>query len=133
MQVASRQCLWDDTGFGTEVEVEMTPETGLFIRFGFWFAEERPVKVRWGDGSVAEERTYRSGDVYVDHTFRSYGRYHVLFENVRGLGFRVLDGQPQFLHQDVNNGPLQRGSQVFLMALHKVGIILHPLLQRIQE
>lgn len=98
MQVASRQCLWDDTGFGTEVEVEMTPETGLFIRFGFWFAEERPVKVRWGDGSVAEERTYRSGDVYVDHTFKSYGRYHVLFENVRGLGFRVLDGQPQYAY-----------------------------------
>ena len=98
MQVASRQCLWKDTGFGTDVVVELTPETGLYLRFGLWGFEGAQVCVRWGDGSMAEEHDYRSGDVYVDHTFKSYGRYHVLFENVRGLGFRVLDGQPQYAY-----------------------------------
>ena len=98
MQIASRQCLWKDTGSGTVVEVELTPETGLYLRFGLWFIEGNPVRVRWGDGSGREEYAYRSGDLYVEHTFSSYGRYSVVFENARGLGFRILDGQPQYAY-----------------------------------
>ena len=33
MQIASRQIVWNEGGRGTVVEVEMTPTTGLRLRF----------------------------------------------------------------------------------------------------
>ena len=54
MQVASRQIVWNAGGRGTVIEVEMTPTTGLYIKFftegdAEWFVD--------GDG------TARSGGI----------------------------------------------------------------------
>ena len=49
------------------------------------------------------------------------------------LDARLLHGFLQFLHQDVHDGPLQRGCDILLMMLHEVRILLYPLLQRVEE
>ena len=46
---------------------------------------------------------------------------------------RLLDGLLQLLHQHVDDGPLQRCGNVLLVFLNKVGVVLHPLLQRVEE
>ena len=45
----------------------------------------------------------------------------------------LLDSQLQFLHQDVDNRPFQRGCNVLLVVLYEVGIVLHPLAHIIKE
>lgn len=97
MQVASRQCLWDDIPAGTEIVVEMTPATGLYIRFVFNAAEGRNVRIRWGDGS-GEVVGFTEQDVFCGHTYTSYGRYRVFFHGARSVGLRNLDGDPQYAY-----------------------------------
>ena len=95
MQVASRQCLWKDTPAGTEIVVEMTPSTGLYIRFAFNAAEGKDVRIRWGDGS-GEYIGFTTQDVFCGHTYPSYGKYRVFFIGARSVGLRNLDGDPQY-------------------------------------
>ena len=45
MQMASRQCLWGETGLGTEVMVELNEETGLYLNFLVRFVDDRPVRI----------------------------------------------------------------------------------------
>jgi len=33
MQVAARECIWNDRAVGTEIVIELTEKTGLFVRF----------------------------------------------------------------------------------------------------
>ena len=49
------------------------------------------------------------------------------------LNARLLHGHPQLLHQDVDDGPFERGRQVFLMVFNEVGVFLNPFAQRIEE
>ena len=91
MQIASRQIVWNEGGRGTVVEVEMTPDTGLYLRFLVRALNQDAFAVSWGDGSKVEV-PYRTGDIYVEHTFVAYGRYRVRFDHVKGIGFRPLDG-----------------------------------------
>ena len=49
------------------------------------------------------------------------------------LDARLLDGQAQFLHQNIDYRKLQAGCQVLLVMLHKVGILGHPLAQVVEE
>ena len=97
MQVASRQCLWSDLSAGTEIVVEMTPATGLYIRFVFNAAKGRNVRIRWGDGS-GEDIGFTEQDVFCGHTYPSYGRYRVFFHGARSVGFRNFDGDPQYAY-----------------------------------
>ena len=95
MQIASRQIVWNEGGRGTVVEVEMTPATGLYLRFLVRALNQDGFAVSWGDGSKVEV-PYRTGDIYVEHTFDAYGRYRVRFGHVKGIGFRPLDGMAQY-------------------------------------
>ena len=95
MQVASRQCLWNDIPAGTEIVVEMTPSTGLHLKFVFNAAEGRGVRISWGDGS-GEEIGFTTQDVFCGHTYLAYGKYRVVFSGARSIGFRNLDGQSQY-------------------------------------
>ena len=95
MQIASRQLVWNKGGRGTVVEVEMTPATGLYLRFLVRAVNQDSFAISWGDGTKAEI-PYRTGDIYIDHSFAAYGRYKLRFDHVRGLGFRPLDGMAQF-------------------------------------
>ena len=74
MQVGSRLCLWKSKGVGTEIVVEMTQSTGLYLKFVFNAADGRDVRISWGDGS-ADELGFVSSDMSC---------------------FRNLDGQSQY-------------------------------------
>lgn len=91
MQVASRHCLWADGNPGTEITVEMTPYTGLYINFDFNAVPERDVAIDWGDGTV-NTVSYASGDISRGHTYPAYGRYVIVFRGAKSIGFRTLDG-----------------------------------------
>lgn len=95
MQIASRQVVWNEGGRGTVVEVKMTPATGLYIRFLVRTVNLDPFSVAWGDGA-REDFRHSAGNIYVDHAFAEYGRYRILFDHVRGLGLRHLDGLSQY-------------------------------------
>ena len=95
MQIASRQIVWNEGGRGTVVEVEMTPATGLYIRFMCNAAEGRPVMVSWGDGSKSEH-VFTTHDISSDHRYAAYGRYRIVFEGARSIGLRNLDGEAQY-------------------------------------
>ena len=95
MQVASRQCLWNDTGFGTEVVVELNEETGLYLNFLVRFVDDRPVRISWGDGSHSVVEARRE-DTFEEHTYARPGRYKISFVDAWGIGFRPLDGRPQY-------------------------------------
>jgi len=95
MQVASRQCLWKDTGLGTEVVVELNEATGLYLNFLVRFIGDRPVRISWGDGSRSVVEA-RGSDTFEEHTYRHPGRYTIWFMDARGIGFRPLDGRPQY-------------------------------------
>ena len=97
MQVASRQCLWDDLRAGTEIVVEMTPATGLYIKFMLNAAEGRNVRIRWGDGS-GEYIGFTKQDISCGHTYSAYGRYRIFFVGARSVGLRNLDGDPQYAY-----------------------------------
>lgn len=95
MQVASRQPMWSGGGRGTLVEVEMTKETGLRIKFFFNAAARySEVAISWGDGTKTE-LAYSDSDMSAEHVYAQCGRYRIVFEGVRCIGLRVLDGQPQ--------------------------------------
>ena len=96
MQVASRQCLWKDTGRGTEIVVEMTQATGLYLRFIFAAVDGRDVHIDWGDGSFDTVAYSTSSEMTCGHTYRSYGRYMIVLRGVKSMGFRHLDGQSQY-------------------------------------
>ena len=49
------------------------------------------------------------------------------------LDARLLHGQAKFLHEDVHNGVLQAGGQVFFMVLYEVGIVLYPFTKAVKE
>ena len=49
------------------------------------------------------------------------------------LDTRLLDSQLQFLHQNVNNRPFQRGCNVLLVVLDEVRIVFHPLAQIVEK
>ncbi len=95
MQIASRRIVWNEGGRGIVVEVEITPETGLRIRFLVRSIRREPFSVDWGDGT-AKDCLHRDGDIYEEHTYAGYGRYKVRFENVCEVGLRPLDGMQQF-------------------------------------
>ena len=59
------------------------------------------------------------------------GRYATRYGYM--LDARLLDGQAQFLHQNIDYRKLQAGCQVLLVMLHKVGILGHPLAQVVEE
>ena len=95
MQIASRTCLWKNTGLGTEVVVEMTEETGLYIKFIFRPSDEKEVRVDWGDGSF-DFFANGTSDMTCEHTYSDYGRRRIVFYGIQNICFRVLDGQPQY-------------------------------------
>lgn len=95
MQVASRQHIWQDGGRGTVVEVEMTEATGLYICFRCNASQNMPVTVSWGDGT-SSEFLYTTADIVPSHTYGSYGRYKIVFNNVRCIGLRNYDGEPHY-------------------------------------
>ena len=93
MQVASKHPLWSKTHFGTEVELEMTPETGRSIKFYFGWYRMRPIHVDWGDGRkerIAADGT--DGAVYVRHTYPRYGRFRIRARDARCLSFSEGEG-----------------------------------------
>jgi len=95
MQIASRQPVWGECGTGTVIEVEMSPATGLYLRFIFGTDRTAVSVFNWGDGTVSEVPFY-TGDMTVAHTYASYGKYKIRIKDVRSIGFRTLDGQPQY-------------------------------------
>ena len=95
MQVGSRLCLWKSKGIGTEIVVEMTPATGLYLKFMFNAVKDKDVKIRWGDGT-GDELGYVSGDMSCGHTYAAYGKYRIVFVGARSIGLRNLDGQSQY-------------------------------------
>ena len=95
MQIASRQVVWNAGGRGTVIEVEMTPETGLYLKFMCNAAEGRPVVISWGDGSRSEH-AFTPHDIASDHRYAAYGRYRIVFEGARSIGLRNLDGEAQY-------------------------------------
>ena len=97
MQIASRQCLWDD-GIWTVIEVEMTRATGLYLRFIHGGVAGKPSKFVWGDGTVTTRPYSANNDQYVSHTYPHYGRYTILARGVGSIGFRSLDGQSQYAY-----------------------------------
>jgi len=113
MQVASKQCFWSGNGAGTVVEVEMTSATGLFIQFHFNGFSDRETVIDWGDGG---RDVFSSNDrVTLSHTYAQTGKYKIRCKNVRGMGFRWLDGQPQYAYDGailsiVDNGGTITGS-----------------------
>ena len=98
MQVASRQPLWGGNGRGTFLEVEMTPSTGLYIRFVIEPVTPGIMSVDWGDGTTTEVSSDRR--VYVDHTYGAHGGYKIRLRNIAGLALRELDGEPQYSYDD---------------------------------
>ena len=95
MQIASRQTVWGGAGRGTVIEVEMTPDTGLHIGFIYDLAAGHDVTIDWGDGTKTG-RAYTAHLVEDGHTYAAYGRYKVVFEGARSIGFRNLDGEAQY-------------------------------------
>ena len=95
MQIASRQVVWNAGGRGTVIEVEMTPATGLYLKFMCNAAEGRPVVISWGDGSRSEH-AFTPHDIASDHRYAAYGRYRIVFEGARSIGLRNLDGEAQY-------------------------------------
>lgn len=95
MQIASRQVVWNEGGRGTVVEVEMTPETGLYIQVMFDGFANRESVVDWGDGSPRSRFT-NAGHEYIKHTYPRYGRYKIVAEGIWRVGLRDLDGRPQY-------------------------------------
>ncbi len=94
MQLASRQCLWDDGGW-TVIEVEMTRATGLRLRFVHAGVAGKPSTFAWGDGTRTTRPYSASNDQYAEHTYPRYGRYVIRARGVGSIGFRSLDGQAQ--------------------------------------
>ena len=84
MQVASRQCLWGETGLGTEVVVELNEETGLYLNFLVRFVDDRPVRISWGDGAYSFVEA-RNVDTFEEHTYARPGRYKIWFTVVRSI------------------------------------------------
>ena len=100
MHIASKTGLWasgDRTG--THVDVEMTASTGRYLNFLVRLFANYGCSVDWGDGTVTEI-AYRTGDVYLSHTYAAYGKYTIVFRRVRGIGFRPLDGYSQYSYDD---------------------------------
>lgn len=95
MQIASRQPLWNEGGRGTAIEVEMTPATGLYLEFWYNSADTRPVAIDWGDGTKSEQAP-QSPTIRTGHAYGRYGKYKIVFEGAQRIGFRDLDGQPQY-------------------------------------
>jgi len=98
MQVASRQVVWNAGGRGTVIEVEMTPTTGLYIKFFTGNERKEPFTVSWGDGSGTQTFVFDGHYHEVEHSFRTYGRYRIVFTNITNVGFRWLDGQPHYAY-----------------------------------
>jgi len=98
MQVASKQCVWNGSGSGTVFEVEMTPATGLRLQFYFNGYRDREAVVDWGDGSKSSFTSYDR--VTMSHTYGAYGQYKIRCKDLRGIGLRWLDGQPQYAYDD---------------------------------
>lgn len=96
MQIASRQPLWFIPRGETTVEVEITPETGLYICFRASSGPDEISVVSWGDGVVAE---YFHGpgtdEVTLEHDYATYGHYRITLQGVHAIGFRYLSyGEP---------------------------------------
>ena len=96
MQIASRQVVWNGGGRGTVIEVEMTPATGLYVKFVTGNERKEPCAVNWGDGTGAQEFTFENHYQPLEHTFPAYGRYKLVFTNITNIGFRWLDGQAHY-------------------------------------
>lgn len=97
MQVGARHCIWTGGGVGTEIVVEMTAATGLYLKFAFNAAEGRDMCINWGDGS-SDMLAYSPSDMSCAHTYSDYGRRRIVFTGARSIGFRTLDGQPQYIY-----------------------------------
>ena len=111
MQIASRQPMWYEGGRGTVIEVNMTPATGLYIRFVYCSVENKPFAISWGDGNKTE-RPYATGDLEVDHTYAACGKYKIVAEGCTCIVFRVLDGQPQYPYDAAITSFVDRCGQI---------------------
>ena len=96
MQIASRQVVWNGGGRGTVIEVEMTPDTGLYIKFFTGNERNEPFSVNWGDSSGTQTYVFDGHYHELEHTFRTYGKYRIVFVNITNVGLRWLDGQPRY-------------------------------------
>ena len=96
MQIASRQPLWNEGHRGTEVELLMTPATGLYMKFNAAWYKNQNIDIDWGDGT---RQTVMAADVeghvYPSHTYASYGKYIVRAENAKAFSFSEGDGWVQ--------------------------------------
>ena len=96
MQVASKHPLWCIGHSGTEVELQMTAATGLFMQFNVGWYKNQPIDIDWGDGrkqTVPGAST--ENHIYVGHTYPRYGKYRVRAENARVFSFSEGDGWVQ--------------------------------------
>ena len=87
-------------GTGTVVGMNFTSATGRTPSFLIRFRGKESVTIDWGDGSPRTVVAYSSSDTYAPHTFPAYGRYEITFYNAKGIGFRPLDGYPQYGYDD---------------------------------
>lgn len=102
MDLASKVAQWAAEGkVGTHVDIELNSSTGRTLRFYVRFHAGQGGSVDWGDGSSVQTIPYASGEAnYVSHTFPNFGNYTIVFRNLRGIGFRYLDGQSQGNYDD---------------------------------
>ena len=49
------------------------------------------------------------------------------------LNAGLLDSHAEFLHQNINDGKLNAGSQIVLVLLNKIRISSHPFAQAVEE
>ena len=121
MQIASRQVVWNRGGKGTVIEVEMTPDTGLYLKFRCNAATETPVSIRWGDGADIAF-AYTTQDIVAEHRYAAYGRYKVVFEGARSIGLRNLDGETQY---SFDNAIISFVVELFIIFAVKMGLGHH--------
>ena len=95
MQIASRQCVWDEGHVCTEIGVVMTKATGLYLRFFCNSDSITGATINWGDGEVTT-LSAGEGDASVEHTYRRTGAYTIKLKGVTRLGLRMLDGHPYY-------------------------------------
>lgn len=101
MKLASKVAQWASEGkAGTHVDVELTASTGKTLRFYVRFHSGHDGSVDWGDGSPVQAIPYQTGDVYVSHTYAANGSYTIVFKELKGIGFRPLDGMSQYIYDD---------------------------------
>lgn len=83
-----------------EAKIVLNDTTGRTIRFLIRFRGTESASIDWGDGSPLVPIPYTTGDVYVSHAYPINGPYTIYLYNVKGFGFRPLDGQSQYAYDN---------------------------------